>query len=204
MPLKRDIGENTISPLSFCYWLRGHLEIGKPTNLNQDQITEIQNHLDLVLTKVTPRLSPIERNKQEENTTNSDEGPDQPSRLLCDVKDLDYKPHDFNLRLTEKNFLPNSLTEIDKKRLPYAPPGLGIRETLEWLRHDVSSPKNINSERSNHHNIETIKEDRIMMLEYLPPLQDKEGHWVYYDSTNNKYIECDSPLIVCNMGEGSC
>lgn len=43
-----------MEPLNFAYWLRGYLELAKPTKLNAEQIQEINNHLDLVLKKVTP------------------------------------------------------------------------------------------------------------------------------------------------------
>jgi|SRR5882724_4601951 len=43
-----------MTPENFCYWLQGWLEIQNPARITPEQIKEIQNHLDLVFTKVTP------------------------------------------------------------------------------------------------------------------------------------------------------
>lgn len=43
--------------ISFCYWLRGFLELAEPSKITAKQIEEINNHLDLVLHKVTPTTS---------------------------------------------------------------------------------------------------------------------------------------------------
>jgi hypothetical protein len=49
-----------LSPESFCYWLQGYLELSQhldgPKGLNERQVEEIKNHLNIVLTKVTPNL----------------------------------------------------------------------------------------------------------------------------------------------------
>jgi hypothetical protein len=42
-----------MTPEQFCYWLQGLVEIGKPEQLNKEQIQIIKEHLDLVFTKVT-------------------------------------------------------------------------------------------------------------------------------------------------------
>lgn len=43
-----------MSPISFCYWLRGFLEIAQPEKIKEWQIGIINEHLDLVLEPVTP------------------------------------------------------------------------------------------------------------------------------------------------------
>ena len=48
-----------MSPENFCYWLQGWLEIQDPKQITEPQIKEIQNHLDLVFTKVTPTVAKI-------------------------------------------------------------------------------------------------------------------------------------------------
>jgi hypothetical protein len=44
----------------FVFWLQGYLELSQhlngPKDLNERQVEEIKNHLNLVLTKVTPNL----------------------------------------------------------------------------------------------------------------------------------------------------
>lgn len=37
-----------MTPRDFCYWLQGMLEIGKPTSLSAEQLSVVQNHLNLV------------------------------------------------------------------------------------------------------------------------------------------------------------
>lgn len=50
-----------MNPENFVYWLKGYFEVSQhsdgPKTLNEKQVEEIQNHLNLVLTKVTPELS---------------------------------------------------------------------------------------------------------------------------------------------------
>ena len=48
-----------MSPENFCYWLQGWLEIQDPKQITESQVKEIQNHLDLVFTKVTPTVAKI-------------------------------------------------------------------------------------------------------------------------------------------------
>ena len=48
-----------MNPENFCYWLQGWLELQNPQAITALQVKEIQNHLDLVFTKVTPKLFPI-------------------------------------------------------------------------------------------------------------------------------------------------
>jgi hypothetical protein len=49
-----------MSPENFVYWLSGFFEVSQhsdsPKVLNEKQTEEIQNHLNLVLSKVTPEL----------------------------------------------------------------------------------------------------------------------------------------------------
>ena len=50
-----------MSPENFTYWLAGFFEISQhsegPKALNEEQVEEIRNHLNLVLSKVTPEIS---------------------------------------------------------------------------------------------------------------------------------------------------
>ena len=50
-----------MSPENFVYWLKGYFEVSQhsdsPKTLNEKQVEEIQNHLNLALSKVTPELS---------------------------------------------------------------------------------------------------------------------------------------------------
>ena len=48
-----------MSPENFCYWLQGWLEIQDPKQITESQVKEIQNHLDLVFTKVTPTVAKV-------------------------------------------------------------------------------------------------------------------------------------------------
>lgn len=50
-------GKTNMTPENFCYWLQGLLEVGDPTTLNQNQIKIIQEHLNLVFTKLTPDIA---------------------------------------------------------------------------------------------------------------------------------------------------
>jgi len=43
-----------LDSLSFCYWLKGFVEIGNPTKLSELELTIIKDHLDLVFKKETP------------------------------------------------------------------------------------------------------------------------------------------------------
>ena len=47
-----------MTPDQFVFWLKGYFEISQHSNvensLNEKQTQEIKNHLDFVLTKVTP------------------------------------------------------------------------------------------------------------------------------------------------------
>jgi hypothetical protein len=47
-----------MSPENFAYWLNGYLEISGTKELSSDQLKIVQDHLALVLTKVTPIVSP--------------------------------------------------------------------------------------------------------------------------------------------------
>lgn len=55
---------------SFCYWLKGFIEIGNPTKLTDLQLTIIKDHLDLVFKKETPNR--VEYNLQTGYFTNQD------------------------------------------------------------------------------------------------------------------------------------
>lgn len=52
-----------MTPENFVYWLKGYFEVSQhldgPKTLNEKQVEEIQNHLKLVMTKVTPDLSAV-------------------------------------------------------------------------------------------------------------------------------------------------
>ena len=43
-----------MTPRDFVYWLQGYIEISGATELNEQAVREIKNHLALVLTKETP------------------------------------------------------------------------------------------------------------------------------------------------------
>lgn len=43
-----------MTPENFVYWLQGMLEIGDVKKLNKEQVKIIKDHINLVLTKVTP------------------------------------------------------------------------------------------------------------------------------------------------------
>ena len=49
-----------MSPENFVYWLKGYFEVSQhsdsPKTLNEKQVEEIQNHLNLALSKVTHEL----------------------------------------------------------------------------------------------------------------------------------------------------
>ena len=42
---------------NFVYWLQGYLELSKEKTLDADQIKVIEDHIKMVLTKVTPAQS---------------------------------------------------------------------------------------------------------------------------------------------------
>lgn len=43
--------------LQFVYWLQGALELGQHKELSETQVKIIQDHLNLVLNKVTPQYN---------------------------------------------------------------------------------------------------------------------------------------------------
>lgn len=43
--------------ISFVYWLQGALELGQQKELSEAQVKIIQDHLNLVLKKVTPNYN---------------------------------------------------------------------------------------------------------------------------------------------------
>lgn len=43
--------------LQFCYWLQGALELGQQQALSEEQVKIVQDHLNLVLKKVTPQYN---------------------------------------------------------------------------------------------------------------------------------------------------
>ena len=45
-----------MEPINFVYWLQGFLELQNPTSFNEEQIKEIKNHINLVLTKATNKI----------------------------------------------------------------------------------------------------------------------------------------------------
>jgi len=54
-----------VTPEQFVYWLQGFVEISGKTELDATQLKIVQDHLDLVLTKVTPERRPVEQKKCE-------------------------------------------------------------------------------------------------------------------------------------------
>jgi len=48
------------TPKDFCLWLQGMFELNPPTDgLTQSQVNIIQDHLNLVFTKITPMRTPL-------------------------------------------------------------------------------------------------------------------------------------------------
>ena len=52
-----------MTPIEFCYWLQGALELGGNKSFSEEQVQVLNEHLKLVFTKVTsppkaPKLSP--------------------------------------------------------------------------------------------------------------------------------------------------
>jgi hypothetical protein len=43
--------------IQFCYWLQGALELGQQKALTEEQVKIVQDHLNLVLKKVTPQYN---------------------------------------------------------------------------------------------------------------------------------------------------
>jgi hypothetical protein len=46
-----------MTPDSFCYWLKGFVELGEPVTLSKKQLQILKDHLDLVFDKKTPDRS---------------------------------------------------------------------------------------------------------------------------------------------------
>jgi hypothetical protein len=46
-----------LEALQFCYWLQGALELGQQEALTKEQVKIVQDHLNLVLRKVTPQYN---------------------------------------------------------------------------------------------------------------------------------------------------
>jgi hypothetical protein len=46
-----------LDAISFVYWLQGALEVGQLKELNEAQVKIVQDHLNLVLKKVTPQYN---------------------------------------------------------------------------------------------------------------------------------------------------
>jgi len=57
-----------MTPENFAYWLKGLLEVGNPTSLDEKQLKIIKDHLDLVFTKVTPDRNDENTNEHKMNT----------------------------------------------------------------------------------------------------------------------------------------
>jgi hypothetical protein len=49
-----------VTHAEFCYWLQGFLELADPKRLTASQVKMIQQHLDLVFTKVTDKKDGLE------------------------------------------------------------------------------------------------------------------------------------------------
>lgn len=54
-----------MTPEQFVYWLRGFVEISGSKELTKEQMQIVQDHLDLVLTKVTPQRDPRDNRRCE-------------------------------------------------------------------------------------------------------------------------------------------
>lgn len=49
--------ERIMTPENFCYWLRGYIELtGGDATMTPNQVKIVKDHLDLVMTKVTPEV----------------------------------------------------------------------------------------------------------------------------------------------------
>ena len=84
-----------MTPENFCYWLQGFMEVQAPTNLNEQQIAVIQEHLNLVFNKVTKTyVIPVKGKAEDIDLSEiiekfkkdvSIEGlfPKQPNELIC-------------------------------------------------------------------------------------------------------------------------
>lgn len=55
---KTEKRKERMTPENFCYWIRGYLEItratGQPIVITDKEVRVIEDHLNLVLNKVTP------------------------------------------------------------------------------------------------------------------------------------------------------
>ena len=40
--------QGQITPVNFCYWLQGYLEVGNPETIDREQLKTIREHLDNV------------------------------------------------------------------------------------------------------------------------------------------------------------
>ncbi len=55
----------------FCYWLQGHLEIGKTKEINAEQLEVVKKHLNLVFVH---EIDPSMGNQAHQNLLNSIHG----------------------------------------------------------------------------------------------------------------------------------
>ena len=64
-----------MTPENFVYWLQGFLEISDTESISEKQVQIIQDHIDLVLTKVTPDRKfdiPVRETQKKDKSSISD------------------------------------------------------------------------------------------------------------------------------------
>lgn len=78
-----------MTPEQFVYWLQGFVEISGKKELDAAQMQIVQDHLDLVLTKVTPERRPKENRMCEKKDTSL---PAELEQLLKEAQEELQKP----------------------------------------------------------------------------------------------------------------
>lgn len=68
----------------FYYWLQGFFELSGATELSEKQVQIIKEHMSLVSKKVT------------KTSMEPESSPDEPKKLLCDIKVPDMREHDYS------------------------------------------------------------------------------------------------------------
>lgn len=75
-----------MTPEQFVYWLQGFVEISGKKELDETQLKIVQDHLDLVLIKVTPERRPVEQKKCDKTL------PPELEQLIKEATDELHKP----------------------------------------------------------------------------------------------------------------